>query len=69
MPLGFKIRYPFAVLLTAKDRYRLTAVTVSVGYPSSIVFRKHLTTVLAFAEGIDVELEYAVNYLRWIGNW
>lgn len=69
MPLDLKIRYPFGRYVDREGQIQLDSRNRTGGV--SVVYRipKTLDNVLAFAEGIDVELEYAVNYLRWIGNW
>ncbi len=69
MPLGLKIRYPLGRSLDSEGRIQLDSRNRIGGVSPVHRIPKTLDNVLAFAEGIDVELEYAVNYLRWIGNW
>ncbi|MCX5973785.1 MAG: S41 family peptidase [Coprothermobacterota bacterium] len=64
MPGGYSIQYPFGRSVDHYGVIQLDSRNGSGGVTPNLRVPKTLENVLAFAAGTDVELQYAVKYLR-----
>lgn len=64
MPGGYNISYPFGRSLDQRGIIQLDSRNGIGSVAPNPRVPKTLDTVLAFAAGTDVELQYAVQYLR-----
>ena len=63
LPGGFKIGYPFGRSVDSAGLIQLDSRMGSGGVAPGLKVPKTYENVMAFASGVDVELEYAIRYL------
>jgi len=63
LPGGFSIGYPFGRSVDSAGRIQLDSRMGSGGVAPGLKVPKTYENVMAFASGVDVELEYAIRYL------
>jgi len=66
MPGGYTIKYPYGLSLDRRGRVQIDSRFGEGGVTPDLRIPKNIQNVLAFAEGLDVELEYAIDYLSKI---
>lgn len=64
MPGGYTIDYPFGRSVDVNGVVQIDSANGSGGVSPNPRVPKTLENVLAFAAGTDVELQYAIKYLR-----
>ena len=64
MPGGYTIKYPYGPSLDQQGRVQIDSRFGEGGVTPDLRVPKNVQNVLAFAEGFDVELEYAIEYLN-----
>jgi len=64
MPCGYAIKYPYGFSLDRQGRVQVDSRFGEGGVAPDIRVPRNAQNVLAFAEGHDVELEYAVDHLN-----
>ncbi|HON33591.1 MAG: S41 family peptidase [Thermovirgaceae bacterium] len=64
MPGGYTIKYPYGFSLDRQGRVQIDSRFGEGGATPDLRVPKNAQNVLAFAEGHDVELEYAVDHLN-----
>ncbi|HPJ47543.1 MAG TPA: S41 family peptidase [Synergistales bacterium] len=63
MPGGYMIRYPFGRSLDRNEQIQIDSRLGEGGVTPDLRVPRDVENILAFAEGIDVELKYAVDHL------
>ena len=64
MPGGYTIKYPYGPSLDRQGLVQVDSRFGEGGVTPDLRVPKNVQNVLAFAEGFDVELEYAIEYLN-----